>query len=156
MWDSRVPRDLDGRIVLNKSPVILKHLVHRKLKASMNIPGNVMSSPTPLAADQLSYLAHISRFLTRQSPPHGLKTKGCYSLFKKNELDLLSVHLQSWCSGDLDCLELIYQGSRSGLDAKVFHECCTGESSSTKALVKVRHDGIGSGSSVIGGFWSVS
>ena len=32
VWDSRVPRDKGGRIFLDESPVIMKYLVHTKLK----------------------------------------------------------------------------------------------------------------------------
>ena len=32
-WDSRVPRDKGGRIVLDESPVIMRHLVHAQLMA---------------------------------------------------------------------------------------------------------------------------
>lgn len=58
-------------------------------------------------------------------------------MLKENDLDLLSVHLRSWCPCDPDCLGLIYQGSRDGLDAKVFHDCCADESPSTITLIKV-------------------
>lgn len=161
VWDSRVPRDKDGRIFLDESPVILKYLVHSTIKASKT-EGNVTVPDTTntLAPDQHNYLHSFSAVVPslRNRPlyPHNILIEGDSKLMTEDELKQLSVLLRESLPGDPQCLELIYQGSCDGLTANAFYRRCTGESPSTLTLVKVKHDGIGTGSSVVGGVSSTS
>ena len=157
-WDSRVPRDKSGRIVLDESPVIVKHIVHKQLKASTTNPASGVSQdfPTPLPSHQRPYLQHVSSVLELHNPPPGMQMLGESTVLNNDELARLGVYIRSWCPGDLQQLELIYQGSRDGFCAAAFHAKCTEKNPSTITLVKVDHGGRDRGSSVVGGFSSVS
>ena len=154
-WDSRVPRDKDGRIFLDESPTIFQHLFNKQLKASAMPQTTVISRdvtfPNSIAADQLSYLSHDSNDLGFKI----VRVVGGSTVLTEDELQKFAVQVRSWCPGDPQRLELIYRGSRDGLTADAFHAKCTDESPSTITLVKVNHRGTDSDSSVIGGFSSV-
>ena len=155
-WDSRVPRDKNGRIFVDESFTIFQHLFNKHLKASAIPQTTVISRdvtcPTSIAADQLSYLSHVSSDLGFKM----VRVIGGSTVLTGDELQRFTVQVRSWCPGDPKGLELIYRGSRDGLTADAFHAKCTDESPSTITLVKVDHGGTDSGSSVVGGFSSVS
>ncbi|CAM9403604.1 unnamed protein product [Ascophyllum nodosum] len=161
VWDSRVPRDKGGRIVLDESPVIMRHLVHTQLKASkpINQASGVsrdLTTPPPLPSDQRPYLQNVSRALGLHNVPIGMEIIGGTPVLKTDELAQLSVHIQNWCPGDPQKLELLYRGSRDGFFASAFHAKCTDKNPSTVTLVKVDHGGPDGSSCVVGGFSSVS
>ncbi|CAN0243001.1 unnamed protein product [Ascophyllum nodosum] len=156
-WDSRVPRDKDGRIFLDESPTILRHLFNQQLKrASATSPTSAVlrdvTCPNSIASDQLSYLSHVSNDVGFKI----MQVLGGSTVLTESELQRFSVQVRSWCPGDPQRLELLYRGSRDGFTTHAFHAKCTDESPSTITLVKVDHGGGGSGSSVVGGFSSVS
>ena len=84
-WDSRVPRDKSGRIVLDESPVIVKHIVHKQLKASMTNPASGVSRdlPTSLPFHQRPYLQHVSSVLELHNPPSGIQILGGSTVLKE-------------------------------------------------------------------------
>ena len=155
-WDSRVPRDKDGKIFLDESPTIFQHLFNKQLMALAMPQASAITRdvtcPTSIAADQLSYLSHVSNDLGFKV----MQVVGGSTTLTENELQRFSVQVRSWCQGSPQRLELIYRGSRDGLTAHAFHGKCTDESPATITLVKVDHGGRDSGSSVIGGFSSVA
>ena len=156
VWDSRVPRDTDGRIFLNESSTILQHLFNKQLKASAMPQSSAISldtsCSTSIAADQISYLSHVSNDLRFKI----MRVIGGSTVLTEDELQSFTMQVRSWCPGDPQRLDLIYRGSRDGLTADAFHAKCTDGSPSTITLVKVDRGGTDSGSSVVGGFSSVS
>ena len=161
VWDSRVPRDKGGRIVLDESPVIMRYLVHTQLKASKpnqasGVSRNLTTSP-PLPSDQRPYLQHVSSALGLHNVPIGMEIVGGTTVLKTDELARLSVHIQNWCPGYPQKLELLYRGSRDGFMASAFHaKCRLHKNPSTITLVKVDHGSPDGSSRVVGGFSSVS
>lgn len=160
-WDSRVPRDKDGRIFLDESPLIVKLLQRVQDTTWSNVRAYVISPDvtTPalnvFADDQLSYLTNAARVFGLRNSLLGKQAMGVSTVLKDDELDLLSVTIHNWCPGDPRCLELIYRGSRDGLKRDAFFKCCTEDSPSTITLIKVNYDSYSDRSSVIGGFSSV-
>lgn len=62
VWDERLPRDADGRIVLDESPACVKHLLHKGLKGSEEASASqAMDEAFP--ADEKPYLPYVSRTL---------------------------------------------------------------------------------------------
>ena len=162
-WDSRIPRDKGGRIFLDESPAILKHLVHTQINAftKAHRAGRMVldGAFSLLAADQHSYLRFFSKAVLGLEPaPFEMRTTGGSTVLEDDDLARLSVHVSEWCSGDPRCLELIYQGSRDGLTANAFHARCTDDSPSTITLIQVEVPTASGGSDcfVVGGFSSVS
>ena len=161
VWDSRIPRDKNDRIFLDESPAILKHLVHTQLDTPTKTQEDGMSldcANLVLAANYRSYLRFFSSAVFGlKTPPFGMEVMGGSTVLKDDEPADLSIHIiRRWCPGGSRCLEHIYRGSRDGFKAHSFHARCTGESPSTITIVKVNHGGTGSGSSIVGGFSSVS
>ncbi|CAM9403679.1 unnamed protein product, partial [Ascophyllum nodosum] len=161
-WDSRVPKEEDGRIFLDESPVIMKYLVRTELiydsttNQSSGGSRGLTISPHLLPSDQRPYLQYVSSALELHGPPPEMQIIGGSTVLKNDELAQLSVYIRNWCPGDPQRLELLYRGSRDGFCAAEFHAKCTDKNSSTITLVKLGDGGPDDISSVVGGFSSVS
>lgn len=148
-WDSRIPRDKDGRIFLDESPLIVKLLHNVQLTAAKKVRAcDSARYHHLLPADQLSYITNASKVYGLQNSLLVRQTKGVSAVLNDDEIGLLTVDMVRSFPGDTQCLELIYRASRHGLNASAFHERCTDENPSTITLIKV-------GDYVIGGFSSV-
>ena len=156
VWDTRVPRDGDNRIVFDESPVVFKHFFNTQLKASKVTPANMTSRdtihPAFLAADQKGYLVHFSSFYWLR-----MLVMGESSVLDEDQFGVVGSIARGLCPSDPGCLELVYRGSRDGMNANAFHKRCTDKYPSTLTLVEVKHGDTSSGSRlIVGGFSSVS
>ena len=156
VWDTRVPRNEDNRIVFDESPAVFKHFFNTQLKASNVTPANMTSrdttDPAFLAADQKGYLFHFSSFYWPR-----MLVMGGSSMLNTDQFGVVGSIVRGLCPSDPRCLELVYSGSRHGMNANAFHKRCTDKYPSTLTLVEVKHSGTSSGSSlIVGGFSSVS
>ena len=153
VWDERIPRDDDGRIVIDESPVCVKHIVDTLKKSA----GHVRTvEPTPL--DEKAHLYYISGVLGSTAPESDSNLRDRMhrviqpskvtitvnpeegSLLTSSELVRLMGHMQkqNWFLGDGHKMHLIYRASRDGMDAEAFHSRCGDASPSTLTLVRHR------------------
>lgn len=147
-WDARVPRDSDGRIVLDESPVCVKHLVHILFPGTHEIEAGLVAEEKPY----LPYVAHALGLSTIGMSPTGMSVEGGSAILRPGEKGPLTAALQGWCPGKPAGLQLLYRASRDGWSTPSFREKC-GDSRSTITLFQVGH---GDGASIVGGFSSVS
>lgn len=78
VWDKRLPRDSEGRTVLDESPACVKHLVHTHLK-SQGKDSNLDGAPhvdTLLADDEQPNVPWVSRLLGLQGSVIGMAETG--------------------------------------------------------------------------------
>ncbi|CAM9746903.1 unnamed protein product, partial [Ectocarpus sp. 6 AP-2014] len=86
-WDKRVPRDSDGRMVLDESPTCVKHLVHRLLipsssaKGTEGREGDFARNEDP---DLLHYTAGVLG-LSGHLAPVGMSIQGGTTIFEPHE-----------------------------------------------------------------------
>ncbi|CAN0450059.1 unnamed protein product, partial [Ectocarpus sp. 8 AP-2014] len=87
-WDERVPRDSDGRILLDESRACVKNLVHALLarpalakKVSQAIEDGLSVDDKP---DLLHYTARVLG-LSGQSAPVGMSIQGGTAIFEPHE-----------------------------------------------------------------------
>lgn len=154
VWDERVPRDADDRIVLDDSPTCVKSIVHALLKnPGKSITPTELSSPLP--ADERFYVPYISRVigLTGSASQNGI-VQGGSKVVDPADLDRVNATLLSWCPGKPSGLKLLYRGTRDGMTALAFHSRCTSDTAQTITLVRVAHPD-GGGYSIVGGFSAV-
>lgn len=141
MWDKRIPRDADGRIMLDESPTCVKHLLRALLKkpgaAALDSPSSC--SGQGLASDETAYFPHVSRALRMagQSPAMGIPVAGGSTVLAPTEVGPLTDILQGWCPGNPSRLHLIYRASRDGWGGKAFQERCGKDSPVTITLFRV-------------------
>ena len=143
-WDERVPRDSDGRIVLDESPVCVKHLVNALLTGNDDLG-------TGLIAEEKSYLPYVAHALGLS--PVGMLVEGGSVILPPGDEGPLTVALQDWCPGKPGGLKLLYRASRDGWTPAAFHSKCDSSSLPTVTMFKA---GSGDGTSIAGGYSSVS
>ncbi|CAN0260080.1 unnamed protein product [Ectocarpus sp. 8 AP-2014] len=126
-WDERLPRDANGLMVLDESPVCFKHLV--------DALGGVL--PT----DEQAYLPYVSNALGVPSPARvprrRVDSEGSAMLGVGGELDRLARTVLDWCPGNPERLDLLYRASRDGWDTKHFHARCGDDSPMTVTLYRL-------------------
>ncbi|CAM9696619.1 unnamed protein product [Ectocarpus sp. 4 AP-2014] len=122
MWDKRIPRDADGRILLDESPTCVEHLLRALLKKAGAV---ALVSPSSrlgqgLASDEAAYLPRALR-MAGQSPAMGIPVAGGSKVLAPSEVGPLTDILQGWCPGNPFRLHLIYRSSRDGWGGEAFH-----------------------------------
>ncbi|CAN0083927.1 unnamed protein product, partial [Ectocarpus sp. 12 AP-2014] len=153
-WDKRVPRDSDGRIVLDESPTCVKHLFQDLLTPPSLAKGTVVREDdfardeTP---DLLRYRARVLGLLGYFAPI-GMPITGGTTIFEPHEVGRLTAVVQGWCPGHPACLELLYRASRDGWNGAAFVEKCGDDSPSTITFFRVKGQGTGGTDSIVGGF----
>ena len=169
VWgEGRVPRDTDGRIVLDESPSCIKHITHAMLRATSN--GRSSSSVTEglqesaassaswlLAADEtpcLVYTAHVMGLPgCVPTNPTYVKMNGGSTIMEPFEIAPFSATIREWVGGSTDTITLIYRATRDGFDSEAFEARCNEDSPHTISLVRVSPDpGSEDGDSVVGGY----
>lgn len=157
VWDERLPRDSDGRIVLDESPVCVKHLLHKILER----PGAVTASSTmcnAFPADEEPHLPCVARTLglspVRTYNAGGMLVTGGTTILKPDEVSPLTEEIQDWCPDNPQELKLLYRASRDGFDLESFRARC-GSTAPTISLFRVMTEPTGRSYSVIGGFSKV-
>ncbi|CAM9839463.1 unnamed protein product [Ectocarpus sp. 8 AP-2014] len=151
VWDDRLPRDSDGRIVLDESPACVKHLIHSLIESSGAAPGSLPRGET-LASDEMVYLPHVARALGLSAyiPLQGMEVVGGTTILSHCEVGELTATLQGWCPGNPNTMQLLYRASRDGWSPYPFHASCGNNSPNTITLLRV-----GASASIVGGFSSV-
>ncbi|CBJ28932.1 conserved unknown protein [Ectocarpus siliculosus] len=156
-WDKRIPRDSDGRIVLDESPTCVKRLFHDLLtppslaKGTVVREDNFASDETP---DLLRYTAHVLG-LSWHLAPIGMSITGGTTIFEPHEASRLTAVIQGWCPGHPGRLELLYRASRDGWNSAAFQATCGDDRPSTVTFFRVKGQGTGGTDSIVGGFSSV-
>eukprot|EP00903_Cladosiphon_okamuranus_P007901 g7633.t1 len=181
MWDGRLPRDADGRIVLDESPTCVKHLIHALLKggcsknamattrawrdcgsrlaAAPAAAAAAAAAPAAVAADDEAYLLYISHVLglsgvgATNPKTKGMKVKGGTAIASPLQLPRWSRMLESWLPGDSAGLNLLYRASRDGFATAPFQRRVRGVRE-TITLIRVR-SGNGRVDSVVGGYTDI-
>ncbi|CAM9271285.1 unnamed protein product [Ectocarpus sp. 12 AP-2014] len=166
MWDERVPRDADGRIVLDESPACVKYIIHTLLRggcttrtketASLCHFRSAAGPSASVVAHEEPYLLYISHVLGLSNVipacpnTKGLVVAGGTTIVNPLQLPRWSSLLRSWCPGDPAGLHLLYRASRDGFSTGPFQQCVCGVCE-TITLIRVKSDD-GRPDSVIGGF----
>ncbi|CAM9335016.1 unnamed protein product [Scytosiphon promiscuus] len=148
-WDDdHVPRDKGGFILLDESPVCIKHLV----RVAMEDTGE-SKARVALPADEKPRLDYVSRSLglvqrnissvpevrvgRQLSIDRGYYANDTSTILNRTEFSHFMMTLgNEWLRpGEFHGLELIYRASRDGMNAEAFHSRCN-DISSTITLVK--------------------
>lgn len=162
-WGNRLPRDVDGRVVMDESGICVSHLL-QTLGLSATILDDVIVNEV-LPADEKRHSRYLSQALGLSSPSK-CEIEPAYSLALPEESVLmtavelreLAAALVGWCSNKIYGLELIYRGSRDGFTSDAFHSYCGQDSPSTVTLFRASYftGRAGSCTTVIGGFSDVA
>lgn len=173
MWDKRVPRDANGRIVLDESPASVKHIVHVLLKGGCTRQARATTAgcfddddsrlgATTAAAvepDDEAYLLYISHVfgLSEVIPAcldlkkTGMVVNGGSTIANPLRLPKWSSMLQDWCPGNPAGLSLLYRASRDGFSTAPFQKRVRGERE-TITLVRVKSGNGSLDSGIVGGY----
>ncbi|CAM9706528.1 unnamed protein product, partial [Hapterophycus canaliculatus] len=160
MWDRRVPRDADNRIVLDESPACVKHIFYVLLKDGCTTRARATAATSRFAAaaaampaDEEAYLLYVSHLFGVSSVvPTCPRTKdvivdGGTTIASIVQLPMM---IQAWCPGNPVGLSLLYRASRDGFITESFQRRVRGVSG-TVTLVRVKSDDEGT-DSVVGGY----
>lgn len=133
-WDKRLPRDADGRIVLDESTGCMKVILHALFRspAERETVANILSS---LPHDEKSYLPHVTSAIRLWDCAN---VEGGSTVLNPEPLGPLSSTILSWCPDKPTELELLYRGSRDGMNADAFHSRCKDDKASTVVLLKLQ------------------
>lgn len=170
VWDKRLPRDSEGRTVLDESPACVKHLVHTRPGKDGDL-GEALQINV-LADDEKPNLSHVLRALGPQVPAigmtavtgqraeratiAGMTVSGGSTVFDANNINRLIATIQGWCPGQPHELVLLYRASRDGWTSHAFDARCGADSPSTITLIRVKSEGGSESSdSIVGGFSSI-
>lgn len=160
VWDNRVPRDAEGRIVLDESPACLKHIIYKlTVGQPLNAVNVTLQDASKVMSDEKPYLYYLGH-LVIGLPEHFLppfkfmQVVGGSTILKSHDRPLSSV-IRNWCPGNPSRMELIYRASRDGASSKAFHASCKEDSPQTITLIKV-NSGNGKHDSIVGGFAKTS
>ncbi|CAM9178074.1 unnamed protein product, partial [Hapterophycus canaliculatus] len=155
VWDNRIPRDSDGCIVVDESPVCVRHAVHKLLQESGSHATDIIGGG--LSPEDKAHLPYVSRALGLEEKLAGSEATNFRStVLMPRELDVLCDTLVEWCPGNAAMLDLLYRATRDGWTPGDFHSRCGDNSPSTITLFRVSNFGPGTVDSVVGGFSSVS
>ena len=157
----RIPRDGDGRIVLDESPTCIKHIVvHTTLRANgracsllAGLPQRAASSAVAIdEAPCLVYAAHVMG-LAGSMPAHlqYLKINGGCTTLEPFEIAPFTANIREWVGGSTDELTLIYRATRDGFGREEFRARCNKHSPETVSLIRVSSGQENDDDSVVGG-----
>ena len=168
VWDERIPRDAEGRIVVDESPVCVKHLIDTLKKGA----GDVRMVDS-FAVDETAHLNYISSILGAaprvessiqrddavlppSKVPKMIFNTEESTMLTPTELGQLMGHLlqETTCFQDGGQVELLYSASRDGMNPEAFYSRCGYASPSTLTLVRSK-ESKGSAICVCGGFSDV-
>eukprot|EP00752_Nemacystus_decipiens_P008165 g7303.t1 len=159
VWDERLPRDSDGRVVLDESPACVKHLLHGVTARSDGAAVSLATSDA-FPPDEKPYLPYVSRALgilssTRGSSGLGMVVTGGTTILAPDETPQMTSAIQDWVLEGPEELKLLYRASRDGWDPAKFHAACGG-ATPTISLFRVMTAATGRSYSVIGGYSKTS
>ncbi|CAM9260704.1 unnamed protein product [Ectocarpus sp. 8 AP-2014] len=143
VWDKRLPRSEDGRIVLDESPVCVEEVLCDGASSKRSGYNN-------LPDDEMPYIGYVASALGLDL---GMKVTGGSTTLQPHEIGQLTAIMQGWCPGRPRGMELLYRASRDGWSGPAFHARCGDDSPSTISLFRVKAQG--TSDSVVGGFSDV-
>eukprot|EP00752_Nemacystus_decipiens_P018455 g16545.t1 len=148
-----IPMDMDGRYVLDESPVAVKHLIHALLAESSAAEGAGESAAPRLIAHEKPYVPFVSRALGLSAPTAMAALEASTILVPavSDSLGAARAALLRWFPDET--FDLQYRATRDGWSGSAFRAACGDDSRRTVSLFRV---GSGRSASVIGGFSSVS
>ncbi|CAN0305197.1 unnamed protein product, partial [Laminaria digitata] len=156
VWgEGRIPRDADGRIVLDESPTCIKHIIHNMLDrassvAEVGLPERSARSAVPTDEGPcLFYTAHVIGLPTISNC---LKMDVRSTILKPSEIAPLGAKIREWVGGSTDEMTLIYRATRDGFSRSAFTARCNTNSPKTFSLLRVRSGQGGNDHSVVGGY----
>ncbi|CAN0546804.1 unnamed protein product, partial [Ectocarpus sp. 12 AP-2014] len=145
LWDKRLPRSEDGRIVLDESPLCVEKLLCNSTSSKRS--GNIT-----LPDDEKPYIGYVASALGLGV---GMKVTGGSTTLQPHEIGQLTATMQGWCPGRPGGLALLYRASRDGWTGDAFHARCGDDSPSTISLYRIYAQGTNTNDNVVGGFSSV-
>ena len=162
VWDERVPRDGDGRYVLDESPTCLKFIIHTLLDSCTTAPAGTKrkaeEARDAVPATQEAYLQYIAHVLDLSAViptyPKGMKVIGGSTIAGNFDLPRWSACIRDWCPGNPTALKLVYRASRDEFSGKAFRDRAVSTFTDEKEsliLVRVRSTD-GKTESVVGGY----
>ena len=165
VWDKgRIPRDADGRIVLDESPTCIKHAIHAMLTGRSSsvaeaLPRGAASSAVAIdEAPCLIYTAHVMG-LWRAVPTHPkcANVTGGSTALETFEIAPLGAAIREWVGDSTDEMTLIYRATRDGFGCEAFTARCNKDSPKTVSLIRVSSGQANDydDTSVVGGYSTV-
>eukprot|EP00904_Undaria_pinnatifida_P000593 jgi/Undpi1/10534/HiC_scaffold_29.g12984.m1 len=169
VWgEGRIPRDSDGRIVLDESPACIKHIIVQTMlraKGRKDHPAKKSSAEemaesaahSAVAIDEapcLTYTACVVG-LPGYVPAHSkhVKVDGGSTMLEPFEIAPFSAMIREWVGGSTDEMTLIYRATRDGFGEKFFKGRCTKHSPNTVSLIRVSPGpGSDDDDSIVGGY----
>lgn len=171
VWDKRLPRDSEGRTVLDESPACIKHLVHSRLQSPGEDGGlDEALHEYALADDEKPNLSYVFRALGPQEPAigmtesgrstveasvAGMTVTGGSTVLDANNVNRLTATIQGWFPTQPNEMTLLYRASRDGWTPDAFDARCGADSPSTITLIRVQSEGSESRDSIVGGFSNI-
>lgn len=167
-WGNRLPKDADGRFVLDESSTCFDHLVQTLGLGATTVDDGFVNEVLP--AFEKQHVRYLSRTLGLFAPSKCITEPwNCFAVPEKSTLlsvakvrSLAAALTTGWCSAEVCGMELLYRGSRDGFTADAFHARCGEHIPSTVSLFHVAHDAAAYGGlgrrceSVLGGFSDVA
>ncbi|CAM9417510.1 unnamed protein product [Laminaria digitata] len=151
-----IPRDADGRIVLDESPACIKHIIHKMLASSgaEGVPESAAGSA--VAVDEVPCLMYTVNELGLPGfmPAHPKYPiiHGSSTILEAFEIAPLSYAFRQWFGGSAEPMTLIYRATRDGFGSKAFTDRCNESSRKTISLIRVSSGQEDDVDSVVGGY----
>lgn len=161
-WDHRLPRDVNGRVVLDESPSCFKYMIKSFVenpRTAAAVCGNTDINDMPPSPESLKphdepYFWHMLHFLgLDMKDPRGMALDGGSTTMGPVERKPFLRVLRTWCPGG--ALELVYRASRDGYLPFNFHAKC-GRLLPTLTLVRVTPGEPGSTADTVVGGYSIN
>ncbi|CAM9203794.1 unnamed protein product [Laminaria digitata] len=152
VWgEGRIPRDADGRIVLDESPMSMRHIIHNMLtgrgasSVAVGLPDSAASSSSAVAIDEapcLIFTAHVMG-LPGYVPAHPryVNMNGSSTTLEPFEIAPFCGLIRRWVGDTKDEMTLVYRATRDGFGRKAFITSCNKDSSPrTVSLFRISPD----------------
>ena len=145
VWDSEwVPRNADGRMVLDESPSCIKHITNAVLTGradagAVGMPESAESSAVAIDEAPCHMQTAYVMGLPGSMPTHRnyVKINGGSTVMEPCEIAPFSAKIREWVGDFVDEMTLIYRATRDGFDNKSFSSRCDHRSPKTISLIRV-------------------
>ncbi|CAM9438483.1 unnamed protein product [Laminaria digitata] len=147
----QIPRDADGRIVLDESPMCIKHIFAQTTRRAINSGRPVRvevglperSASSAMASDEvpcLMYTAHVMG-LPESMPtyhPKYVNMSGSSTILETFEIAPFGAKIREWVGGSAAQMTLIYRATRDGFDAPLVNPKGREDRTHTVSLIRVK------------------
>ncbi|CAM9580160.1 unnamed protein product, partial [Laminaria digitata] len=155
----RIPRDADGRMVLDESPVCIKHMIHTMLagRASAVAVGKPRSAAgSVVAIDEAPCHIYTVRAMglpeSMATHPKYMRIYGGSTTMEPFEIAPFSATIREWIGGSADEMTLLYRATRDGFRNKECITRCNKDSPKTVSLIRVSSGQGNDDDTVVGGY----